>query len=373
MILESMLAAALVLAPGASQADLATPPELLQRAFAALEAGDPGRAEQLFRDILADYPTAPEAVRGLALALARQDRAEVAADLLLKFGARLHQVARDRDARPLLELAVELAPEVPAAHYFLGSVLSEEGSHGSAAEQFRAALELGDEQLATRVSLAAALWESGELEDSEAQYRAALASGPDNTIVLHQFATLLLFLGRPAEARELLERAVASGQPSAYLLLDLARALQESGELAAAVEAARRAAGTEPDLPEAHYQLALLQSRSGDRSGAAASFAVYRRLAAEAETQQRAMFRLQARLDEAEQLWLRDEPDRALEVLRDLPDQPRVLELRAAAHSSLGRHAEAARALERALALAPERRDLQAWLARERAQVERDR
>jgi tetratricopeptide (TPR) repeat protein len=372
VILESLLAIALVLAPPASQADLATPPELLESAFAALESGDP-QAERLFREILADYPTAFEAVRGLALALARQERTSEATGMLLTLGARLQQSGWSRDALPLLELAVELAPRMPAARYFLGAALSDEGRFASAVDQFRAALDLGDNQVATRVSLAAALWEAGDLDASEEQYRAALAQSVGDPIVLHQFASLLLFTGRPADARNLLEQAAEKTSPSAYLLLDLARASQEAGDVPAAIEAARAAVDLEPALAQAHYQLALLLSRAGDRAGATTSFAAYSRLADETQRQQRAAFRLQAEVDEAEQLWLRDEPARVLEVLRNVPDVDRALELRAAAYSRLGLHAEAAHALERAVALAPERRDLQAWLAREQDLERRSR
>lgn len=360
-----LMLAGLALLP--SQAVLAPPAELVSQAYAALEAGDLAGAERRFRDLATDFPRAPAAYRGLAATYARQGRGADALTVLLTTGRRMLQSGDAEGAQSLLEQAVELAPEAPAARYFLGSALTERGEHASAAEQFRVALDLGDAQLATRVSYAAALWEAGRPEEAEVQYRRAVEQQPD-PIALHQYATLLLFLGRPEEATIRLREAARQGAPTPYLLLDLARALGASGRLEEAVEVARTAAGGAPELARAHYQLGTLLARSGAADEARAAFARVREITAETQRRERAAFLQQARLDEARAHLVGGDPAAALAVLEGVEDSVAALEIRASAHSARGERERAAAALERLLELDPERRDVQAWLVRERGE-----
>jgi cytochrome c-type biogenesis protein CcmH/NrfG len=247
----------------------------------------------------------------------------------------LHAQARTPDDR--------LVSARDAAEAGREAVLAREFVRG--AEALERALELGDTDPRTRLYLGAALWETGELERSEAVYREALAAaGPGRGafLPLHQLGRLLLWQGRADEAVAPLERAVRLSPSAADTQLALARALSESGRGDDALAAYRRAVELAPDSFHAHWGLAqelLRAAREGDasaRAEAAQVLETYHELYRADQLRTRETGLLDAQLAAADLALARGDREAAVA------------------------------ALERAVALAPERQDLALLLAEQR-------
>lgn len=361
-----VLVGSLTLAGNQARAQVDDLAALLRQAQEDLQAGRALEAEQQFRRIAGVYPFLLGAHRGVAEALVEQGKRRQAAGVLVAVGAQLQRAGRTGDARDFLEAAIEADDDVPAAHHFLGAVMMDEADFVSAVEQFEIALGVGDTQTATRLSLASALWETGRFEESEHQYRAALEADSGDPVVLHQLGSLLLWQGRYEEALPVLELAAERAAANPGLLIDLGRARDGAGDLAGALEANRRAVALAPTDTRARYQLGSLLARVGERSAAESELAEYRRLRRLQQDRDRAAARLQADLDEATELLRQGDAPGATTIFRRLPETAETLDGLAAALAARGDHAGAVRALERALTLQPQRRDLQLTLARER-------
>ncbi len=177
--------------------------------------------------------------------------------------------------------------------------------------------------------------------------------------------------GEPAR-RSPLRRAVEV-QPAPDAVLDLARALDRAGKSGEALAAYRRAIELAPRSYTAHYGLAQLLARSGEREAAQQALATYERLyAAEQERTRRAGWE-RARLDHGWELLDAGEVEAAARHFAGLAESAESLAGLAAARSRLGDHRGAVAALERAVTLAPERTDLRRLLAEERLAAGADR
>lgn len=369
--IASVLAATVTLALGLGQATNADPELLVERAWEMLASDEPAAAEAEFRQIVADYPFVLPAHHGLGTALLRQGRAGAAAQVWLTVGARLLDSGRGREARPFLQAAVSAAPSISATHYFLGTAMMGDGEFESALTEFEQAVGLGDTQLALRLSLAGALWELGRLRESREQYEVAILEHDRDPIALHQLGTLLLWQGKYFEALEVLGEAAQRAPTPADLLYDLGRALDGSGDLEGALEVSRQVVRLNPDRAQARYQLATLLARSGDREAAKVQMFQYQRLTREARERDYAAGRVGAAVAQAAAMAQRGELAGAVEIYRRLPETVKTLEGLATTLVALGQHAGAAQALEKALALEPERRDLRLSLARARIAAQR--
>lgn len=364
--IASALAGTMTLALGLAQATNADPELLVERAWDLLASDQLAAAETEFRQIVADYPFVLPAHHGLGTALLRQGRAGAAAEVWLTVGARLLDSGRGREARPFLQAAAAAAPSFSATHYFLGTAMMGDDEFDSAIAEFEQAVRLGDTQLALRLSLAGALWELGRLRESREQYELAIGENDRDPIVLHQLGTLFLWQGKYLEALEVLSEAAQRAAAPGDLLYDLGRALDGSGDLEGALEVSKQVVRLNPDRAQARYQLATLLARSGDPEAAKVQMFQYQRLTREARDRAYAAGRIGAAVAQAAGLAQRGELAAAVEIYRRLPESVETLEGLAKALVALGQHAGAAQALEKALALEPERRDLRLSLARAR-------
>lgn len=342
------------------------PPAPLAEAQAALERGEPGRAEALFRAAAAADPASPPAYLGLARSLAAQGKGDQAAAVLRGVGERWLGWGRYEPAEELLETAVGLAPDSSEGHLLLGRARLLRRQYLAAEGPLERALELGRHDVRTLLYLGSVRWENGRIAAAEEAFRQALAESGRAPLALHQLGRLLLWQGRAGEAVGLLREATA-GEPGAVdVELDLAAALAGSGETAAALVAFVRAVELAPEHTRAHYGLARLLARLGRREEAAVELDRYRELyQADQERTRRAGLE-QAALNAGLAKLHRGEVAAAVEHLSALPETVDVLAALGAAWSAAGEPARAAAALERALALEPERRDLRALLAEAR-------
>lgn len=133
------------------------------------------------------------------------------------------------------------------------------------------------------VSAAAHFQRALELEDTDAQeaqaaYEAALASDPRHLEARLNLGRLLHLEGRLDEA-EAIYRATESKE--ALLAYNLAVLLEDLDRHSEALVAYREALALDPQLADAHYNLALLYERSGRPKDALRHLLAYRRLSGE--------------------------------------------------------------------------------------------
>ncbi len=238
-----------------------------------------------------------------------------------------------------------------------------------AARQLEKARSLGATDSRTLALLANVCERAGKPDEAAAAYEAALQADPEDAALRHDLGRLYLAAGRPADALRELERAVRSNGAVAAYQLDYGRALEAAGNLPGAEKAYRRAVELSPNLPGAHFALGRLLQREGktDEAGRelATHHALYERAldAVSASNAQKASAALAWKQLEA------GKTSDALARFRSLPESPDSLRGQALALSRLGRHAEAVRALEKALQLAPDDAPLELLLLAERSRA----
>jgi tetratricopeptide (TPR) repeat protein len=297
-----------------------------------------------------------------ARSLAAAGEPSAALQLLLRDAEARLRDGRGSHAVELMAVALELAPGSAAAHGLHGRALAAQMRFGSAAESLRRARELGDQSLRTLMYLAGASWENGDLAAAEELHREAVARSGGAPFALHQLGRLLLWQGRYADALTPLGQAAARTPAALDVRLDLARAQAGAGRDAEAADSYRAVALAQPDHPRAHYGLARVLARLGRAEEAARHLAIHQRLYLDEQRRAREAGLLGVELDAARAEVAGGRARAALERLGRLPETAEVLAARGAAHRAAGELGAAVAALERAVAAAPDREDLQALL-----------
>jgi tetratricopeptide (TPR) repeat protein len=114
--------------------------------------------------------------------------------------------------------------------------------------------------------------------EAEAAYRRAVALAPDFIDAYLNLGALLCEQQRFREAAALYGDAIPHCEPSALMQFNLAVAREGVGAWTAASVAYEAALEIDPDLADAHFNLARLLERVGNRRGAVRHLAAYRRL-----------------------------------------------------------------------------------------------
>lgn len=341
----------------------------------ALEAGRFVEAEGIFRQLVSRQPGLIDAYRGLSEALAGQNRATEAANILGRLGEGLLQAGQHAPAVEVLAEAVELDPDSSSFQALLGKAYLFSQNHLAAAAFLERAVDSGHRAPVTRLYLGAALWEIGRPAEAEVLYLELTKENPSAFVAVHQLGRLLDWQGRSADAAVYLRRASVLRPAAVDVTYDLAKALAGAGEVDEAVTAFRRVLTLTPSNYKAHYGLARLLARRGEREEARRSMGAYQRLyTAEQETTHREGLE-RARLDRGWQLIDDEAFEQAIQHFESLVEgfgeSSESLAGLATAFSRLGDHGRAAKHLERAVSLAPERQDLRLMLAEERLAVEK--
>jgi tetratricopeptide (TPR) repeat protein len=155
-------------------------PEEMAEAGRLERDGEPGKAENIYRDILRRDPEHVEAMRKLA-AVASTHR---------KFG----------DAEVFLRRAVEVAPEYGRAWLDLASAQLEQDKLGEAIESATSLVALNPELVDSQIMLANTLARANRAEDALVAYRAALDISPRHAGAYSGLAHQLKTLGRSEES-----------------------------------------------------------------------------------------------------------------------------------------------------------------------------
>lgn len=320
----------------------------------------------------------PSAVPRLSLAIALVTLLVPGA--LLAQGSDPEAAAEQALAEGRVEEAVavyrDLAAERPGDARLLanlGRVLALADRYGEAAELLERAVGLGADDLRTLLFWGSALWESGRPDAAEPVLAraAAVARGTGaEFLAQHQLGRLRLWAGRPEEAVAPLERAVTLRPGTADARLDLARALDGAGRTEAAIAAFRQVIELAPESHHARWGLAQVLARAGRREEAARELEVYRELYEADQEHTRRVRREEEALQRGWRLLDSGRPAEAEEVFGAMAPGVEPLIGLARAAAAQGDAAGAVAALERAVALAPDRQDLRRMLGEARLAAE---
>jgi DNA-binding winged helix-turn-helix (wHTH) protein/tetratricopeptide (TPR) repeat protein len=128
--------------------------------------------------------------------------------------------------------AIELAPDLPAAHRFFGYFLSTMGRHAEALQEAGVALELEPLSMVTCARFGQFLYQAGEYEQALERLRHALKLDPDFWLTRFNLGRVYERLGQYSEAlielRAAAERARGNGEVSGALGYTLAVANREA-------------------------------------------------------------------------------------------------------------------------------------------------
>lgn len=268
---------------------MADPQQLLQQGLALHRQGRLSEAESLYRQALAAWPDAPEALNLLGALLAQQggarlaegisclEKAVVAApqrgDLRLNLGHALRMAGRAEQALTAYRAARETLPQqAPGkanqqAILAEGNLLEELDRPGEAVALYEAAARSPD----LLFSLGSALNKLGRLDDAEAALEEALAQVPDFAQAHGNLGGIRLKRGKAEAAAASYRRGLAAAPSEPLLHLGLGNALYQGRDFAAAAEAFSQALALKGDLADAHAGLVNALARAGRSEAALAA------------------------------------------------------------------------------------------------------
>lgn len=246
---------------------------LAVESYAAAARLSPGSALALHNLglILGDARRFDEAVDALDRAVGL-DPASVS--MWVDFGNALYEQARTRNdasALPIYDLAasahhkaLELEPELVAAHYNLGLVLLDRGQLEESVAAFRTAIDLRPDYAEAYCNLGHGLAELGRLDEAVAACEHALRVKPDLAEAQSTLGNILVGRGRLEEAEIAYRAAILLKPALAGGYCNLGVALFRRGRREAALAALDQALSLEPDSADAHWNRALALLQHGD-------------------------------------------------------------------------------------------------------------
>jgi tetratricopeptide (TPR) repeat protein len=322
---------------------------------------EPEAAARIVLRLLDQAPDPAAALRELVRDLGDGDHRARLSAVLLTLGEQSVETGDYGRAELLLGAVLDLEPESPAALALLGRARVFDSRYRSAEAPLEAAVALGRRDLETLLHLASARWENGRLDAAEETLRQAVDDGRP-AVALHQLGRLLRWRGRYQEAVELLREASARSGGRVDVELDLAQALHGARLWRDALQCYRRVTALAPEDSKARYGLAQTLMQLGDREAAKRELEIYRYLYQEEQERTRLLGIEEAQVGRAHELLREGRPDQAVVLLRALPERPETLVALGLSYRAAGDRSAALAALERAVALDPEREDARALL-----------
>ena len=255
-----------------------------ERALTFLRAGDPGMAEQLCRDALAEDPGEPNLSGLLGAALNRQGRGQEAEPLLRQaliaepgyakgheeLGRSLLHQGRTDEAIASLERALELDAKLQSAQLCLIGALGDAGRGDEAERRMQSFLR--EDPFREWLAKAAELHRAGKLEEAEHVYRQILQRDPKNLEALRLLALIAMQFEHYGQAEQFLKRAVDIAPDYLAAWIDLSRAQLEKLDIEAARASIERAAALNPGSAHVRVHAGHVQARSGRHAEAIETF-----------------------------------------------------------------------------------------------------
>jgi protein O-GlcNAc transferase len=167
------------------------------------------------------------------------------------------------EATACFRKAMELDPNLAAAHSNLGAALKRQGRLDEAVFHLRQALRLRPDLAEVHNNLGNALRDQGKLAEAVASFLQALERKPDYAECLHNLGSTLVEQGAPEQASAYLERALELRPNYLDVYLALGNALMHQGGFAEAVDRLEQALRLKPDFVEAQLNLGVVLQAQG--------------------------------------------------------------------------------------------------------------
>jgi tetratricopeptide (TPR) repeat protein len=232
--------------------------QLRADALAALRHGDPARAAELARELVAANPRDAVAAQALGHALLMQDRPREAVDglrasaalsqdpaLETLFARALARAGQREAALGELQRTTRRRPAFVLAFLELGELLAQAGCFDEAQAVFADGLALTPDSGVLRVGLGQLCLKLNDRARARAEFEAVRRAAPQRFDAAVGLATVLELDGDFRGAADLYRSALAL-RPDAPTQIRLGRCLLELGERVAGEAALRAAAGTSP-------------------------------------------------------------------------------------------------------------------------------
>jgi tetratricopeptide (TPR) repeat protein len=257
--------------------------------IASFQLGDSARALKLIRRAVAARPDHVDAHNNLGNVLRAADRlgeAEAAYRRALaimpdyvgghfNLGVVLEALDRPNEAEAAYGRALELKPDFAEAGLNRGNALKTMGRPHAAIDAYRAALELAPDHADGHNNLATALREVGQLDAAAVAYRRALEIAPRHVDAHYNLGIVLQEQERLEAAIVAYRRALEIDPGFVGAHVNLGFALQETGRVEPAIDSYRRAIEIAPEFPGAHVNLGDALLQRGDVAAAAEASAAY--------------------------------------------------------------------------------------------------
>lgn len=168
------------------------------------------------------------------------------------------KLGRFSDSEACTRCALEVNPNLAAAHHALGAAVQCQGRRDEAIASYRRAIQLQPDFAEAHYFLANALREGESLLEAAAAYRQAVRLQPDFVEALSNLGAVLTSLGEIQEAAGVLNRAIALRPNTPQVLCNMGNILQREGRLAEALDKYQRALQLAPDSVDAIGHAATL-------------------------------------------------------------------------------------------------------------------
>jgi len=178
-------------------------------------------------------------------------------------GLVLRALKRFNEVFEAYDRALALKPDYVEVIVARGNLFYEMHSYDKALEEYERALKVQPDFAFGFNNRGNALQAMGRNDEAIASFERALALKPDLTAAHNNRGNALLNLNRPEEALADYESAIAH-KPFAFALVNRGSALHYLGRIEEALDSFDRAIALQPELPEAHWNKALLCLAIGD-------------------------------------------------------------------------------------------------------------
>ncbi len=238
---------------------------MFHEALACHQKGDKGRAESLYKNVLAINPSHPDALHLLGLITHQSGNCRQAEKLIKRaiqlnpgnaiyfynLGVALKEQKKDQEALASYRKCLELDPNYVEAWFNLGNLFKDQDKAEQAADCYRRALKIRPGYAKAYNNLGNILKDQGKTEEAIACYQSALKIRPDYPEALNNMGSALKELGKSDEALACCDKALALRPNYAEAYNTKGNILRDSGKFDEGFQSYRRALELKSDLPGA--------------------------------------------------------------------------------------------------------------------------